>query len=271
MIELGRIFIFTALECEARPMIEFYRLKKNMQSLFPIYSANGIVLTVTGLGKPAMAAGVAYTLAFMPTETQPVMLNLGIAGHANWPLGTLAIAHKIVDGESQKRFYPALPHRLEIRSEELWTHSHPCTNYQASVLHDMEASAFYEIALKFSTVELCHCVKIVSDNIQHSVSKINSDMVKTWVAEQRQNIDDYIVKLDKLRTGVRQPKLLDDQAILETWHFSTAQQIRLRRLLQRWRTLTGYDWKPNFDLKPQSAQQVIEKIILDINQLNIFL
>ncbi len=271
MTERPQIFIFTALDCEARPLIEFYRLKKNMDSLFPMYCADNRILTVTGMGKVSMAAGVAYALAFISNTRQPIMLNIGIAGHYDWPLGTLAIADKIVDSDSGKRFYPLLPARCDIRSGEIQTQSQPHTDYAVSKLYDMEASAFYEIALKFSTVELCHCIKIISDNIHHSISAINPNQTKTWIAEQLPAINDYIDKLSGLQATLKTPELPGYPSILNTWHFTIAQQIKLLHLLQRWYALTGYDWEPSSQLELQNAQQVIKQISQDINNLNVSL
>ena len=85
-----KAFIFTALPCEAKPLIDRYKLKKdtNIQA-FNIFRNDEIILTVTGIGKTAMAAGVAYTQALFPAKLNPVMLNIGIAGqqhHDYWQL-----------------------------------------------------------------------------------------------------------------------------------------------------------------------------------------
>jgi len=56
-----RIFIYAALPCEAKPLVEHFKLKKDTTiQPFAVYLNQDICLTVTGLGKSAMAAGVAY-------------------------------------------------------------------------------------------------------------------------------------------------------------------------------------------------------------------
>ena len=81
-----KIFIYTALPCEAKPLVEHYNLKKDVTvQPFAVYLNHEICLTVTGLGKSAMAAGVAYTQALFAAVEYPVMLNMGIAGHKNHP------------------------------------------------------------------------------------------------------------------------------------------------------------------------------------------
>ncbi|MDD1611653.1 MAG: hypothetical protein LUQ57_00775, partial [Methylococcaceae bacterium] len=100
------VFIHTALPCEARPLIEHFRLKKDLSSHpFEVYSQDGICLVVTGIGKCAMAAGVAYTQARMVAAEKPILLNVGIAGHSDHDVGRVFLAGKIIDADTQRNYY----------------------------------------------------------------------------------------------------------------------------------------------------------------------
>ena len=93
-----RVFIYTALPCEAKALISRLQLKKNLHIRpFAIYTNAEICLTVTGPGKCAMAAGVAYSQAIFSNIAHPVLLNVGIAGHYDSSLGQMFIAEKISD------------------------------------------------------------------------------------------------------------------------------------------------------------------------------
>ena len=186
-----KIFIFTALECEAKALVNKFKLKKeNIRHPFSIYRGDKIVLTVTGVGKVAMAAGVAYTSAVFPGLESPVMINIGIAGHKTQSVGRLLMASKIVDVDSEKVFYPQLVGANWPETSEIKTMALPSTKYYLDCLNDMEASAFYETAVRFSSCELIHCIKVVSDNGESSIESINSK-----VEQEKRSINQALPKL----------------------------------------------------------------------------
>ncbi len=150
-----KIFIYTALLCEAKPLVDHFGLKKETAvQPFAVYLNNDICLTVTGLGKSAMAAGVAYTQALFAKVEYPVIVNIGIAGHRDHALGGLFLIDKIIDLDSQKNYYPALIFTPACPTGSVQTSSKPQLNYDPLHLCDMEASAFYETAVRFSSSEL---------------------------------------------------------------------------------------------------------------------
>ena len=83
------VFIYTALPCEAKPLVAHLRLKKEIGiQPFAVYCNDKLCLTITGLGKNAMAAGVAYTQALYAGIENPILINLGVAGHQSRTIGT---------------------------------------------------------------------------------------------------------------------------------------------------------------------------------------
>jgi len=146
-----QIFIYAALPCEAKPLVEHFKLKKDTSvKPFNVYFNNDIYLTVTGIGKCAMSAGVAYTQAVFKTVENPVLLNVGIAGHRYYALGSVYLIDKIIDGDSGKNYYPPLVFTPPCSTAAIQTSSRPQLNYDHSYLCDMEASAFYDAATRFS-------------------------------------------------------------------------------------------------------------------------
>ena len=100
-----KIFIYTALPCEAKPLVEHFKLKKRLDvQAFAVYEHDTLCLTVTGVGKSAMAAGVAYTQALFNGVENPILINIGIAGHRDYAIGDLYLVDKIIDADSQKPF-----------------------------------------------------------------------------------------------------------------------------------------------------------------------
>ena len=238
----SEVVVFVALMPEARPLIEHWRLRLLSASLpFAIYQNGKKALVVTGMGKANMAAAVAYSLSVLPKQN-PVLLNLGIAGHPQHDLGSVWLAHKITDVETGRSWYPPMSFLGQTASACLMSFSRPHDAYQFDALYDMEASAFYEIASKFSSLELIHSIKLVSDNRQQGVASIKPQQVSDWIAEQLPEIEAILARLQKAKDSV---PLLDPepyQTLLTHWHFSASNAVRLRQLLQTWKLVTGEDF-----------------------------
>ncbi|WKJ90407.1 hypothetical protein QZJ86_20750 [Methylomonas montana] len=231
-------FIFVALACEAKPLIQAWRLKKlPKKQVFTIYRNAETVVVVTGIGKIAMAAAVAYTMAQFADVMQPIMLNLGIAGHPHQAVGSCFLADKIIDAETQRRFYPQLPFELPCRTLPLKTLSKADIAYTGDNLSDMEASAFYEIAAKFSTGELIQSLKVVSDNKQSSLADINQDLVAGWITAELTTIEKLVSALTKLRGILPAPNTDLYQTLLNRIHFTASNAVKLQTLLSRWHLL----------------------------------
>ena len=56
----------------------------------------------------------------------------------------------------------------------------------------MEASAFYQLAIRLGTAELIHCLKIISDNTEQNTATVNADKVKKMIAAKIQTIEQLI-------------------------------------------------------------------------------
>ena len=258
------IFIFTALECEAKGLVNFFKLKKQLSHPFSIYREQNIVLTVTGVGKNAMAGGVTYTLALFSNGHFPVLVNIGIAGHKWQSLGSLFLANKINDVDSKKTFYPQLIGNGWPDTYQVNTFSSPNTLYSDDCLKDMEASAFYEMAVKFSCCELIHCIKIVSDNQNSAIDHIHAGKVSRWVEDQMNVIESLLIKLSSLHQIIAPTSLENYHKIVNSWHFTTTGKIKLKSLLIRWKALTSDEWFIANNDKFLTGKEIIKKIELDI-------
>ena len=266
------LYIYTALECEAKPLIKHFDLKKDStRHPFSIYKSNTTVLTVSGMGKVAMAAAVAYTQAIIPSYLNPVLVNVGIAGHASYALGDLLLATKIVDDESCKRFYPQLIGNNWPQTGEIQTTSTPCIEYSTNAMHDMEASAFYEVAVKFSSSELIHSLKIISDNQSSSIKLINSKQVGAWVSQHVIQIEKLCQRWLSLQQSIHKTELKEFNTIINQWHFSVSGQIKLKMLLLRWQTLSPQLWLEMNKTVLYKSTDVLRKLEQDIDALKVYL
>ena len=230
-----KTFIFTALPCEAKPLIEHYKLKKdNTVQAFNIFRNTTTALTVTGIGKNAMAAGVAYTQALFQSTQNPILLNIGIAGHSKHPVGSLFLADKIGDADTSRLFYPPLVFTPPCRTHYVQTFAQPQLSYHFDYLCDMEAAAFYETAIRFTTGELISCLKIVSDNQEIPSCNIKPAMVSDLVSQHLPVIDTLITNTIKLTDNLTLQTINNYNQIINQYRLSVSEQIQAQKLLQRW-------------------------------------
>lgn len=271
--ESGAVFIFCALHCEAKPVIDFLELKKlQPPGAFEIYRRPNLYLTITGIGKANMAAGVGYTLALDQAETPITLLNIGIAGHKSAELGGLFLAEKITDADTTKSHYPQrVPYTL-CASQVLITVSQPQTDYAAEhTLYDMEASAFYEIASRFTSSELIMTLKIVSDNAQSSIQNIHPKKVSDWVASHletiQQVINESVKRCQSLNVGVVNPL----EELLTLHHFTVSETVQLKALVSRWNILSNAAPLPLTPAEFKSTRAFLETFNARIDQLSVVL
>ena len=234
------IFIYTALPCEAKPLIDHFRLKKDLGvDAFAVFTGAGICLTVTGIGKSAMAAGVAYSQARYAPNQPPVLLNIGIAGHRDHPLGELFLAHKITDAGRDKAYYPPLVFKPPCRTESLETYAKAQLAYHHASLCDMEASAFYETAIRFTTGEVVQTLKVISDNAAHPATHITPATASAQIAAHIGIISPFITQLQGLAQTLALPEPEGLKEILARHHFTSNTQQQLSDKLRRWQLITG--------------------------------
>jgi len=235
----SQIFIYTALPCEAKPLVAHFGLKKDTAvQAFAVYANDGICLTVTGLGKSAMAAGVAYTQALFASAAQPVMLNIGIAGHKEYALGTLFLADKIIDRDSGRNHYPPLLFKSPCATAGLQTASTPQLAYDQPYLYDMEASAFYETASRFCSGELIQCLKVISDNQGSPATNLQPKQVSEFIAAHIPGIESVMRELSALAAVITAPEPELFKPLTKSYRFSANEQRQLKNQLSRWRVLT---------------------------------
>lgn len=229
-------------------MIQAWRLKKCLSvQAFAVYANGERVVVVSGMGKIAMAGAVAYVMAMFNESLQPILINLGVAGHGSQPLGSVYWLDKISDAETGRHFYPQLPGDVACQSLPLKTVATACDHYPEACLYDMEASAFYEMAVRFSTSELIHGLKVVSDNCNSPLSNVGEFQVEAWITAQLAVVEQLIAVLSQLRRLLSYAPYggLGDE-LMAHFHFSSTNAVKLTKLLNRWQLLfagESLDWR----------------------------
>ncbi len=255
----------SALHCEAKPVIDFYRLKKSHDdNAFDYYRGDDMACIVSGTGKVASAAACAWIASRNQQAASIAWINLGIAGAAEHEIGALFSINQVIDGDDEKRYYPAPATAAELAGSACMTLSQASENYSEEYLFDMEASGFMYSCLRFSTAELIKSFKIVSDNRTTKIGKDRqqvSDLVQQHIAL----LDQQAQHLRALNEEVKQLSIAQDtwQQLTALAHFSQTQKSRLRVL---WRYLMNREYRSQ-ELLQQLGGSSSGAIITTLEQL----
>ena len=221
----------TALHCEAKPVIDSYRMKKSpREKAFELYRGDGMVCVVSGSGKLASAAACAW-IAASGGETPLAWLNLGTAGAAEHDIGTAFALDKIVDADTGQCYFPAPSVSTRLPASACMTLARPAYDYREDSLFDMEASGYMHSALRFSSAELIQSIKVVSDN-RHRQTGRDRARVSDLIAAQMDGITALaggLLELQRDQAALR-PLPGDWRQLTSLAHFTHTEQSRLRKL-----------------------------------------
>jgi hypothetical protein len=256
-----------ALHCEAKPVIDYYRLCKSPPGqAFDVYRGDGMACIVSGPGKLASAAACAWMAAACTDQPALAWINLGTAGAAEHEIGTAFRLLKITDSDSGKSYFPVAVANAKLEGSDCLTLARPCTDYRADCLFDMEASGFVHAALYFSSAEMVQAVKVVSDNRREAcgrdrprISGLIQDRIEDIVREAAALAD-----LAQARAGLEVPAESWRQ-LLALAHFSATQKSRLRVL---WRYLHNRDFDSAGLLRSLATKSSAGSIIETLEQLS---
>jgi hypothetical protein len=160
-------------------------------------------------------------------------INIGTAGSQSSAIGSAWSINKITDVESDQSYYPVPLINSQLPTVHCQTHNQPDDQYHSQSLSDMEASAFFGTATRFSSAELIHCIKVVSDNSntpcgrnKNEVSQLIQQNIKI-IAEFSQALTELNQQIAKM--GISEP---DWQQFLALAHFSQTQKTQLKNCLR---------------------------------------
>jgi hypothetical protein len=192
------IHIIVATDFESKPLIQSFDLKKIFPSKsFDIFSNGNISLTVTGIGKINAALGVAHTFFMFRKQYNNIWINIGFAGSKSFKIGDLFLVNKIFDKDTKQTFFPTFVKKYNLKTADCTTFSSVDKKYENS-LSDMELSSFFYSANKYSTKELIHSLKIISDNKNESMDFNNKRMIKSVFEKNAGQIDYFLKEIKKI-------------------------------------------------------------------------
>lgn len=245
----SRLCIVTAFAAESRPFLDRWPFKAQQNTRrVRTYAHDRYLLLQTGQGKLKAAASVSAVLQANPDVNRVV--NVGIAG-ADRPIGSLQLAHKIKDEATGYQWYPHLPDPRsmpaavrQLTTTTVLTLDHPGSNYQPGIAYDMEAAGIFSAATSYLTTNQIHSIKLVSDNPEtpiETLKKQSAHWVSTLIQERFAEIEALLECLyangQDHSLAHRQWVLINSQRLAENVHHSQTEEVLLKRLLERMRTL----------------------------------
>lgn len=233
--------LIVALAEEARPVVRHYRLKRlHHLHAFPVYGSDDIRLIVSGMGNLAAATATGYLAGIGDVKKSAAWLNIGIAGSNSVAVGEIVLAHKVMDVTRQQHFYPTLCFEVACKTATIETVAVPQINYVKGVVYDMEAAGFFSAAMRFSTTEMIHCLKIISDNNAGDVDNISAAGVVPLVEQRMDVISDVVGKLLEMINALAADNRGEQEMdfIRSRFYLTVSQQTQLNTLMQNWFALT---------------------------------
>ena len=236
------VTLVVALPAEAGPLKDFFQLKPLRATNNVFQSDQGIRLLVTGVGRKNLNHSFArFARTEFAKESQqvfPAWLNIGIAGHRELAVGEMMVANKISCAVSAQSSFPT-PVLSGNHYGEVLTVDEPELTYPQKAAYDMEAHAFWDMALNHGMLDLIQCCKLISDNPHDGVEKITAALIDEIFFAVSYEIRQHVDLLRNL--AYEQQQLMSDPApyleIADRIHLNVNQALQVRRLCQRFVTL----------------------------------
>ena len=237
----SNIVIVVALLCEARPLIDYYALKKDPSfAVLPYYhnSDHSIHLFISGIGKINAAIATSLSSTRLRKRSCAYFLNVGIAGAKNFPLGVCCFIDKVQDAATGRRYYPALcglSHSV-YQPFGLITHDKVQATYPDDALVDMEGAGFFQAAQALSSPDRVCLLKVVSYHPDCSHEHLTPESVSALIKGQLSSIVRLVDSL-LLASADLANDLPDERLALpffDHWHFTQTQKTQLLAVLRRW-------------------------------------
>ncbi len=181
------ITIFTALYCEAEPIIQYFDLKRQDDiNGFQLFSRDPIHLLITGVGSINAAIGVTSlcSSSLYAPDFGDIIVNIGICGTKNLSLGkgSLLLGKKIIDLSTYRAYYPDMIFEHEFTESTILTSPVPVTGSvnNSAIVHSLhtEHSSIYAGSTEISMTE---CAGLRTQSFIH---KDNTNTISNeWLSD----------------------------------------------------------------------------------------
>ena len=196
--------LITALKAESDPFIQHFRLKRDSALDFPYFVNQklNVGLIGVGVGKKNIKPRINDFLKLI-NHKEVQFINVGIAGgkKSRTNIGELFIINKILDDNSDKKYYPEIIIEHGLNESSITTVGAPVYDggEKYDTLVDMEAHEIFSTCSKFVPVHNISIIKLVSDHMDGQEPFTQPSIVSELLKE----------KMDEIIHFINQFKLID--------------------------------------------------------------
>lgn len=157
-------YLITALDAEARALIDYYGLKRDMSLPYTLYKNTDILLLICGVGKTNAMMAVSALLGWRIPHAGDTLINIGIcAAPTHYEIGEALLIHQLID--THKTYYPDILYTHTLKESSIL-----CVDTPQSIPNnlpvDMESTAVFCAASRFFKLHQMAFLKIVSDHFE---------------------------------------------------------------------------------------------------------
>lgn len=231
-----------AHKLEADPLVAYFKMNLIEKSPYTIYQGKeGIRLIVSGIGFDNAVSAVTFLAERQKTTQRPSAgwINIGIAGHQTADVGSIFSIDKVVYEKTGETYYPSL-NLAAFASTELITLDQPELNYPKDTAYDMEGAGFFKSAMRVSTIEFVHSIKIISDNRSNPVEKITKKLITNLITQSCPDIEKFCHAIEIQLEEFNQIIGYDESYLnlFQELHFTSTQRYQFKRYCQRYNALS---------------------------------
>jgi nucleoside phosphorylase len=246
------IYLITALDAEARPLCDYYRLKRDTSLPYTLYQNDEIVLLVSGMGKTNALMAVRALLGWRTPEEKDILINIGICGAPqDYRIGEALLIHQIID--ANHRYYPDVLYTHSLRETLMKCVDTPQST-RSDYPVDMESSAIFQAAARFFKLHQMAFLKIVSDHC--TPQSVTKEGVVELLRSHVNTLDSLISSLK----GIQKQTLLfsaDERDTIDAFkaHFTKSQGDRFEDAFTYFRLKNPNEALPSYPDVPYSKRE----------------
>ena len=213
------IYVAAALTAEAKPLITYFKLKRDNEiKKYQVFKNEEIILIITGSGMMQGAIGTTYLLSSLNIREEDIFVNLGICGAVKeiFQVGDIVLCNKITNNGNGKSFYPDMLFRHKFKEGTLESFFHVVDKSMESEIKgelvDMEGAGIYEAASLFFSQHQINIIKIVSDYLD--TTGITVEKVTHIVESGILSIDEWLNERKKFNVSDKEIFTLNEKDIM---------------------------------------------------------
>lgn len=214
--------IITALYCEAAPLIQSCKLKKdNTIHKFQVFQNEEMLLIITGTGSIAAAVGVSFLCNLHPPKQEDFLINIGLCGSEDMDAskGSLFLCNQLSEQTTGRSFYPDILFRHPFHENSVITCArlmrHRLSDRAGevkSVLYDMEAAAVYQSGAYYVQPHQMIFFKIISDHGEDKL--VGAEEAEGLVEQNTAAILEWLHQLYKVKLTAAPAFTEEEEAVI---------------------------------------------------------